>query len=237
LTPLFDVIAFDADDTLWRNEELYAQAHARFATLLAPYWDGEIAPTLDRIETNNLGHYGYGIKGFILSLIETAIELSQGRVPGQVIQDVIDLGRHMLDAPVQLLDHAQETLASLAASYPLMLITKGDLLDQESKIARSGLEPYFRHIEIISDKTASRYSALLARHRLQPARFLMVGNSLRSDILPVVSLGSYAVHIPYHLTWTHEHIQPTPQQCRRYFQLEHLGLLPALIERLPLQGA
>jgi putative hydrolase of the HAD superfamily len=230
---MFDLIAFDADDTLWHSESLYSEAQDKFEQLLAPYHSaGHVGQQLHQTEMRNLQYYGYGIKGFALSLIETAIELSQGRISGGEIQEVIDLAKDMLTAEVQLLDHAQETVTRLAASYPLMMITKGDLFDQEAKIARSGLRQYFRYIEIVSDKTHEGYATLLARYHLKPSRFLMVGNSLRSDILPVVALGGWAVHIPYHIAWAHENVPPPQGNQKRYFELEHLGLLPALIEKL-----
>jgi len=182
----------------------------------------------------NLQFYGYGIKGFALSLIETAIELTEGRIQGDEIHHLIDLAKDMLTAEVQLLDHAADSVARLAAMYPLMLITKGDLFDQETKIARSRLRPYFRYIEVVSDKTDDSYSALLAKYQLDPARFLMVGNSLRSDILPVVALGGQAVYIPYQITWAHETVVLSEQDRSRFFELDHIGLLPALVERLSL---
>jgi putative hydrolase of the HAD superfamily len=230
---MFDVIAFDADDTLWHSESLYSEAQDKFKQLLAPYHDAEqIGQRLHQTEMRNLQYYGYGIKGFTLSLIETAIELTEGRILSTEIQKVIDLAKDMLTAEVQLLGHAEETVARLADSYPLMMITKGDLFDQEAKIARSGLRQYFRYIEIVSDKTRDDYVTLLAKYRLAPSRFLMVGNSLRSDILPVVALGGRAVYIPYHITWAHENVLPPEEDRQRYFELEHLGLLPALIEKL-----
>jgi putative hydrolase of the HAD superfamily len=229
----FDVIAFDADDTLWHTEGLYSRVQDRFRQLLAPYADAErIERRMHAIEIHNLQYYGYGIKGFILSLIEAAVELSDGRMPGVEIQTLIDLGREMLAADIRLMDHARDTVAALAAAYPLMMITKGDLIDQETKVARSGLGPYFRYVEVVGDKTRERYAALLAKYDLAPARFLMVGNSLRSDILPVVALGGWAVYIPYPLTWAHEHVHPSEEDRKRFFELEHLGFLPALIERL-----
>jgi putative hydrolase of the HAD superfamily len=233
---MFDLIAFDADDTLWHSESLYSEAQDRFKQLLAPYHGvGRIGQQLHQTEMRNLPYYGYGIKGFALSLIETAIELTQGRISGAEIQQVIDLAKDMLAADVRLLEHAEETIARLAVSYPLMLITKGDLFDQEAKIARSGLGQYFRHIEIVSDKTREGYATLLARYHLEPSRFLMVGNSLRSDILPVIALGGQAVHIPYHITWAHENAALSEEDRKRCFELEHLGLLPALIEELKKQ--
>jgi putative hydrolase of the HAD superfamily len=230
---MFDVIGFDADDTLWHTEVLYTNVQARFRQLLAPYGDpDQVDRQLYLTETGTLTYYGYGIKSFALSLIETTAQLSRDCIPVQLVTEIISLAKTMLTAEVLVMEHAQGALARLAAAYPLMLITKGELSEQEPKIARSGLSPHFRYLEIMADKTPDRYAALLERHRLQPARFLMVGNSLRSDILPVLELGGYAVHIPYHLTWEHEVAElPGGDHCR-YFKLEHLGQLPALIEQL-----
>lgn len=228
---MFDLIAFDADDTLWHTEELYVGTQDRFKQLLAPYHSAEwIDQKLYATEMRNLRVFGYGVKGFALSMIETAIELTEGRISGAEIQGLIDLAREMLAADVRLLDHVAETVAALAERYPLMIITKGDLFDQETKVARSGLGPLFKHVEIVSDKTEASYAALLARHQVAPERFLMVGNSLRSDVLPVVKLGAKAVHIPYHLTWAHELISETQVGEGRYLTLDHVGLLPALLE-------
>ncbi len=230
---MFDVIAFDADDTLWHTESQYAAAQETLKRLLAGYAGPEqIERTLLDVEIRNLQYYGYGIKGFALSLIEAALEIGEGRIRGPDIRRVIDLTKEMLTAEVQLFEHAEEVVSRLAAAYPLMLVTKGDLLDQELKIDRSGLKPYFRHVEIVSDKTLDSYTALLTKHHIDPARFLMIGNSLRSDVLPVVALGGRAVHIPYHITWAHEHVSPPAGERDHYYELEHLGLLPALIERL-----
>ena len=230
MTKKFDTIAFDADDTLWHSENLYAETQTRLRQLLSGYAaSDQIDQMLHQTEMRNLPLYGYGIKGFALSMIEAALELSADHIQGHEVRQVLDLARHMLSSEVQLLDHAAGVVAQLAEDYPLMLITKGDLFDQESKIERSGLKPYFRHIEIVSDKTLEAYVALLAKHHLEPARFLMVGNSLRSDILPVVALGGHAIHIPYHITWAHEYVEQT--NAAGYKTLEHLGQLPAAIER------
>lgn len=226
----FDIIAFDADDTLWHNETLFSITQDKFQQLLARYEGAELAlDTLYAIEIRNLEAFGYGIKGFTLSMIEAAIELTHGQVVAQDIQQIIDFAREMLRTPVQLLDHVAELIPRLAETYTLMLITKGDLFDQESKIAQSGLADCFAHIEIVSDKRQDTYQGLLRKHKIASERFLMVGNSLRSDILPVVALGGAAVHIPYHLTWAHEMGDASTQD---YFELEHIGLLPALLERL-----
>lgn len=233
----FDFIAFDADDTLWHTEGLYVAVQARFRQLLAPYNEGSIIDQqLLAAETRNLGYYGYGIKGFALSLIETAIELSDGRIAGGDIRQIIDWTKTMLSADVELIDHARDTVGLLSRRHRLMVLTKGDLFDQQSKIERSGLRPYFEFVEVLSDKTPQAYAAVLERYAISPSDFLMVGNSLRSDILPVVALGGCAVHIPYHLTWAHEHAAPTEHERGRYYELEHLGDLPALVEQLVRRG-
>jgi len=232
----YDVIAFDADDTLWHNERLYAHAQSRYKQLLARYHNPEwIDERLYQTETRNLSHFGYGIKAFALSMIETAVELTEGRISGSEIQTIITLAKEMLTADVELLDHAAETLAGLKNAYTLMLITKGDLRDQELKIARSGVVGYFKHIEIVSDKSVESYAPLLRRHDITPQRFVMVGNSLRSDILPVLALGGSAVYVPHPLTWVHEAAE-TPLNQPGFYEIEHLGLLPGLLEGLENHG-
>jgi putative hydrolase of the HAD superfamily len=229
----FDIIAFDADDTLWHNERLYLSTQTKFKQLLAQYHSPEwIDERLYQTEIRNLQHYGYGIKAFALSMIETAIELTEGRITGVEIQSILDSVRQMLEAEVELLEHVAETLTSLAETYSLMLITKGDLLDQETKIARSGLARRFRHIEIVSDKSRENYAELLRRHGITPERFVMVGNSLRSDILPVLALGARAVYVPYQSTWLHENAERPPAEQAGYYEIEHLGLLPGLLAEL-----
>lgn len=231
--PRFDVIAFDADDTLWHNERLYVNAQIKFKALLTRYHDPDwIDAQLYQAEQRNLPHFGYGIKAFALSMIETAVELTEGRITGHEIRAIIDMAREMIAAEVELLEHAAETVARLADGYTLMLVTKGDLRDQEAKIARSGLAPYFRFVEIVSEKNPESYTGLLARHTIAPGRFLMVGNSLRSDILPVLAVGASAVFIPYQLTWAHEVVDPPPAGQPGYYELEHLGQLPGLLEKL-----
>jgi putative hydrolase of the HAD superfamily len=230
---MFDIIAFDADDTLWHNETLYSAALDGLKLILAPYAPPEqVAHTLFETEMRNLAYYGYGIKSYALSMIETAIQISAGKIDGQGVLQVIGLAKDMLNANIQLFDHAQQVVTRLSALYPLMLITKGDLLDQQRKLTRSGLEACFRYVEIVTDKTPESYAALLERYHTDPARFLMVGDSLRSDILPVIALGGCAVHIPYHITWAHEHIDLTDEQRQHFHKLDHLGLLPGLIEKL-----
>jgi putative hydrolase of the HAD superfamily len=180
----------------------------------------------------NLAYYGYGIKSYALSMIETAIQISASKIDGQGVLQVIGLAKDMLNANIQLFDHAQQVVTRLSALYPLMLITKGDLLDQQRKLTRSGLEACFRYVEIVTDKTPESYAALLERYHIDPTRFLMIGDSIRSDILPVITLGGCAVHIPYHITWAHEHIDLTDEQRQHFHKLDHLGLLPGLIEKL-----
>ena len=228
---MLDIIAFDADDTLWHTESLYVEIQAKFAELLAPYQTVEkITAVLNATETHNLPYFGYGIKSFTLSMIEAAVELSAGQIPASKLKEVLDLSKLMVAAPVQLLDHAEATVARLAKTHTLMVITKGDLLDQESKIERSGLARYFKYIEVVSDKTVASYAAILGKYQVPPARFLMIGNSMRSDILPVVALGGAAIYIPYHLTWSHEVVAPSSAPQGGYYELEHLGLLPAWVE-------
>lgn len=230
---LFDAIAFDADDTLWHSESLYAAAQEEYHRLLAPYAEAEtVKRILHQTEMRNLPIYGYGIKGFALSLIEAALELSERRITGHELQRVLDLAKQMLNTEVELLEGVAEVIAQLAAIYPLLLITKGDLIHQENKIEQSGLKAYFRSIEIVADKTPQSYATLLERQHIEPARFLMVGNSLRSDILPVLAIGGEAVHVPYAITWAHEHVDVPPEQQGRYHELENIGQLPALLEHL-----
>lgn len=229
----FDLIAFDADDTLWQNERQYLGVQEKFAGLLARYHTPEwIRERLYQAETRNLEHFGYGVKAFALSMIETAVELTEGRISGQDLQTLVDLAKGMLHGPMDMLEGIPETLELLKEKYPLMIVTKGDLFEQEGKIARSGLVGCFRHIEIVSNKTAPVYRSLLEKYSLAPDRFLMVGNSLRSDILPVLEIGAHAVYIPHELTWQHEHADPPPAGQPRYGQLAHAGLLPALLEQL-----
>lgn len=229
---MFDLLAFDADDTLWHTESLYVDVQGKLKELLAPYHEPEwVEARLYETEMRNLKVFGYGIKAFTLSMIETAIELTEGRISGREIHQVIQLAKEMVAADIQLLPHVADTVASLSQTYPLMIITKGDLLDQEAKITKSGLGSYFRYIEIVSHKNRATYETILNRHGITPERFLMVGNSLPSDILPVLELGGYGVHIPHAITWAHE-AAAAPTNQTRFSQLEHLGQLPSLIQQL-----
>jgi putative hydrolase of the HAD superfamily len=233
----FQIIAFDADDTLWQTERLYVRAQAHLKDLLAAYLvDDQMDERLFRTETRNLEHFGYGIKAFALSMIETSIELTGGRISAADIQSLIDSAKEMLLAPIELLDHVATTIDTLAATHGLMLITKGDLRDQETKLARSGLGSHFQHVEIVSDKRVETYRAILDRLATAPSEFMMVGNSLRSDILPVLVLGAQAVHIPHELTWAHEAAE-APAAQPGYHELNDIGELPALIDRLEHQTA
>jgi putative hydrolase of the HAD superfamily len=225
-------IGFDADDTLWQNEQFFRLTEERFAAMLAPYTRVEdVSERLLEAEKRNLGLYGFGIKGFTLSMIETAIEVTEGRIPATVIQDILDAGRDMLGHPVETLPHVPETLAGLAGRYRLILITKGDLFDQERKLAQSGLGELFDAVEIVSDKTASTYDRVFSRYADGPDRSMMVGNSLKSDVLPALAAGSWAVHVPHHLTWVVEHAEP-PVAAPRFHQLDHLGELAELLLRI-----
>jgi putative hydrolase of the HAD superfamily len=228
-----DVVAFDGDDTLWHTERLYVNVQNKLASLLATYRDAEaIKEQLDQTEARNIQPFGYGIKSFTLSMIEAAVNISEGHISGTEVQAIIDLGKGMLAAEVELLEHAAETVARLAAGYRLMLITKGDLQDQQGKINRSGLSEYFQNTEIVSEKSGETYARLLKEHSIVPSRFLMVGNSLRSDILPVLEVGGQAVHIPYSFTWQHESAEPPAEDTPGFHQIDHIGQLPDLIKQL-----
>jgi putative hydrolase of the HAD superfamily len=227
------VLGFDADDTLWHNETIFERVHERYRALLATYHD---AATVDRTlfatEMRNLELYGYGVKGFTLSAIETAIELTRGKISAGEVQQLIKLGQEMLAHPVELLEGAAETLATLSAHHRVILITKGDLRDQERKLAKSGLAAHFERVEIVSEKNEATYAAILRRHAIVPAGFLMIGNSLKSDILPVLSLGGAGAYVPYHLTWAAERVDEVPPAAGRFFRLKTLRELPDVIARL-----
>ena len=227
------VIGFDADDTLWHNETIFEGVHERYYALLAKHHDAKtVERTLYATEMRNLEAYGYGIKGFTLSAIETAIELTEGRISAVEIRELIRLGREMLAHPVNLIEGVGPVLDALAAHHELILITKGDLRDQERKIAKSGLGARFRAIEVVSEKDHSTYAEVLQRHRVAPADFLMVGNSAKSDILPVLALGAFGVHIPYHITWEAERAERAPEANGRFFELKSVSELPALVQRI-----
>ena len=225
-------IGFDADDTLWQNEQFFRLTEERFVALLGEHGEAaEISGRLLEAEKRNLGFYGFGIKGFVLSMIETAIEITRGQVSASVISEILAVGREMAAHPVETLPHVTETLAALAGRYRLVLITKGDLFDQERKLAQSGLGDWFDAVEIVSDKRGDTYRRIFARHGDGPGQAMMVGNSLKSDIVPALEAGAWAVHVPHDLTWALEHAEE-PTQAERYRRIADLGALPALLEHI-----
>jgi putative hydrolase of the HAD superfamily len=205
------VIGFDADDTLWVNEPYFQEVEKQFCLILKPYQDeAETSKELFRTEMQNLEIYGYGAKGFILAMIETAIRVTEGKITSNEISQIIAIGKTLLNMPIQLLNGIEDVLQKLKEKYQLILATKGDLLDQERKLQKSGLTGYFHHIEIMSDKHENNYKKLLSHLDIQPHEFLMVGNSVKSDILPVIKIGARAIHVPFEVTWQHEnHHEPT----------------------------
>jgi putative hydrolase of the HAD superfamily len=223
-------IGFDADDTLWQNEHYYRLTEGHFQKLLGDYAEGEhVSERLLEAERRNLAHYGFGIKGFTLSMIETAIEITEGEVPAKTIGQILDIGRELLRHPVDTLPHVEETLSALNGHYLLVLITKGDLFDQERKLAQSGLGDYFDAVEIVSDKSATTYRRVFTRVADGPDRAMMVGNSLKSDIVPAIAAGAYGVFMPHALTWVMEHVEP-PTEAPRFRQIAHLGELAAVLD-------
>lgn len=220
-----DVVAFDADDTLWHSESLFAVTEERVADLLAPYVDPD---TLERellaVERRNLAVYGYGVKGFTLSLVETALAVTGGRITTDEVATILSWGKELLSHPVDLLDGVEETLHDLARDHRLALITKGDLFHQESKIAESGLGELFEHVAVVAEKDEVTYTRFARQLAVEPGRLLVVGNSLRSDVLPVLAIGGRAVHIPYHVTWAHE-VAPAPDGAG-YVELDSIRDLP-----------
>ncbi|QYK41385.1 MAG: HAD family hydrolase [Paracoccaceae bacterium] len=225
-------VGFDADDTLWQNEAFFRLTQERFAALLADHADPDhLDARLLAAERRNLGHYGYGVKGFVLSMIETAIEVTDGAVPSRVIGELLDAGRDMLAHPIELLPHARAAVEAAAADHRVVLITKGDLLDQERKLAQSGLGDLFHAVEIVSEKTPDVYARLFTRHGSGAGRAAMVGNSLKSDVLPVIAAGGWGVHVPHALTWAIERAEP-PQDATRFAALPDLGALAPFLDRL-----
>jgi putative hydrolase of the HAD superfamily len=230
---VIDLVGLDADDTLWHNEPLFTSRREQFCALLSRYEpEGVPDDMLYAVEMRNLRHFGYGVKGFVLSMIETAIEITGGRVENEDVRQIIGWGRDMLSTPIQLLDGVADAIESLARDHRLVLVTKGDLLDQETKLARSGLGAMFKAIEIVSDKTPDVYRRVLARHAVTPDRFVMVGNSLRSDILPVVEVGAHAVYVPYEMSWIHERVPREALADAKFHEIPHIRELPPLLDRL-----
>lgn len=233
---LLEVVAFDGDDTLWHNERSFQSGRKRFRRLLAgagvSIADEELDAVVNRVELKNIEYYGYGVSSFVLSLIETAIELTGGRVAGRELHGLIELAKEMLTEEIELFPNVREVVSGLGASYRLMLITKGDLLHQTSKLERSGLREQFQFVEVVSEKTPAVYSAILSRHGVVPDRFLMIGNSIRSDVLPVIAAGGWAVHVPAALTWSHEHAELPGEPAPRCFEVPALDRLGEVIESI-----
>ena len=229
---MIKTIAFDADDTLWHTERIFISAKERYAALLAEYHDyAYIERHLDATETKNIQHFGYGIKGFTLSMIETACELTEGRVTGDKIRQIIEFAKEMLAAPIDVLEGVRETIEELSRNYRLMVITKGDLLDQETKLARSGLGDYFSAFEIVPRKDAKIYKYVMRRHQIEPEEFLMVGNSLKSDILPVLEAGARAVFVKYETEWFHERVTDEELEGKVFGRIETMRELPAWLKQ------
>ena len=227
------VVAFDGDDTLWHNETHFHFTQSALRDLLRAHApEADVDARLFATEMANLSLYGYGIKSFTLSMIETAIEVTEGRIPAADLKVILDWGKRMLREPTELLDGVRETLLEVSKKHQVLLITKGDLFDQESKLARSGLAESFAGVEILSEKNVDAYRSVLTRRGIKPANFVMVGNSLRSDVVPVVELGARAVHIPYHLTWDHEHVDESSLPAEGWHRLESIDGLGRLLGRL-----
>ena len=234
---MIEVIAFDADDTLWHNERHYTEAKEKFTQILTRYHDQQwIEAKLDSTELQNLNRYGYGIKSFALSMIETAIQLTEGRITGNEIQEVIAIAWAMLEKPMEIFPGVRETITHLAESYKLLLITKGDLFEQEAKIARSGIGESFSSIEIVSEKTAQSYQSILRKHQIQPEQFVMVGNSLKSDILPVLVIGGTGIYIPFETTWVHELVPEEQLADKDFIRLASIEHVPVLLASLRQQA-
>ena len=224
------VIGFDADDTLWVNETYFREAEKTFANLLSKYETAnKIDQELFRMEIDNLPLYGYGVKAFTLSMVESALELSNHNISTKTIEAILNIGKDMLNKPVELLDGVEEVLKALSKKYRLILATKGDLLDQERKLEKSGLTEYFHHIEVLSDKKEPNYSKLLNHLDINPSEFLMIGNSLKSDILPLVNIKAHAIHVPFHTTWAHEEVTEEEKNGKAYKTISSLKNLLKLL--------
>ena len=223
------VIAFDADDTLWINETYFREAEDAFAALLSPYeTKNKITQELFKTEIKNLSIYGYGVKGFVLSMLECALVLSNYQLPPETLGEIIAIGKEMLEKPIQILDGVEEVLESLQGKYKLIVATKGDLLDQERKLEKSNLLHYFHHIEVMSDKKEKDYLKLVKHLDIVPGQLLMIGNSLKSDVLPLLEIGAKAIHIPFHTTWIHEEVSLAEAQQLDFKTLRNIKELIAL---------
>lgn len=217
------VIAFDADDTLWVNEPYFRESEEAFAALFEDYLPlHQTQQELFKTEMDNLALYGYGVKGFMLSMVETAIRITNGNLSAAGTNRILEIGKDLLDRPIEILPHVEEVLQTLSSKYRLVVATKGDLLDQERKLKKSGLAKYFHHIEIMSDKKPEDYQKLIQHLDVAPDQFLMIGNSLKSDIIPVLDLGGHGIHIPFHTTWAHEMVSH-PVEHPNFREIEHLN--------------
>lgn len=217
------VIGFDADDTLWVNETYFRAAEQEFAKLLSQFeTPNKIDQELYKMEIKNLPLYGYGVKGFMLSMVEIALELSNYSLSNKTLEKILDIGKDMINKPVELLDDVEEVLQKLSRKYKLIVATKGDLLDQERKLEKSGLLKYFHHIEVLSEKESTNYGKLLSHLEIMPSELLMIGNSLKSDILPLIEIGAQAAHIPFHTTWQHETVEYSNSNGKNYLTLDAL---------------
>jgi putative hydrolase of the HAD superfamily len=218
------VIGFDADDTLWVNETYFREAEEQVGLLLSHYeTPNKIDQELFKMEMKNLSIYGYGVKGFVLSMIELAIELSNGKVSNDIIGKILNIGKDMINKPIELLDGVEDVLKILSKDYKLIVATKGDLLDQERKLEKSGLLQYFHHIEVLSEKQETNYEKLLNHLDINPSEFLMIGNSLKSDVLPLINIGSKAIHVPFHTTWQHEKVNENETNGLEYKTVNNLN--------------
>ncbi len=227
------VVGFDGDDTLWHSETRFHVTQGEFRDLIRRHVpDADADARLAATEMRNLAIYGYGVKSFTLSMLETAIELTQGRIPAADLEVILGWGKRMLMEPTELLDGVEDTLRRVARRYDVLLITKGDLFDQESKLARSGLGEQFLGVEILSEKNAESYRGVFRRRGIKAEEFVMVGNSLRSDIVPVVELGGHALHIPYVVTWAHEHVEEEDLPKKGWRRLESIRELPSALEEI-----
>ena len=227
------VLGFDGDDTLWHSESRFEVTQTGFRELLHRHVpEADVDTRLAQMEMKNLNVYGYGVKSFTLSMLETAIELTHGRIPAADLEVILNWGKRMLLEPTELLDGVAETLRKLAGRYDLMLITKGDLFDQEGKLARSGLGDLFWGVDVLTEKNIESYGGVFKHRGIEPSKFVMVGNSLRSDVVPVVELGARAVHIPYHVTWHHEHVPESELPRSGWVRIASIAELPAALDQL-----
>ena len=231
------MVGFDADDTLWRSQDFFDDAQSQFERIVAGYVDlHDVADRLYAVEQRNIALFGYGVKGMVLSMLEAAVEITEERITAGDLHRIVGLGKALLQHPVEVLDGVREAVASVAADYPVVLITKGDLFHQEAKVRESGLADLFRRIEIVSEKDSATYARLFEEFDIAAGQFLMVGNSLRSDIAPVVELGGWGVHVPYHTTWAHEAQAQIASGAARMRSIAHVGELAATVAALDRQA-